>query len=92
MTRAAKPTCYRACSDPIDEYPALELLLPDQLDNAGPAVTNPADGTVVARIRRDDVAAITDAAPFGGVKESDFGRGGASHDLADYMNTIPPEG
>jgi len=39
---------------------ALQLLLPDYFDDAGLAVTNPADDAVVARIRRYDVAGIKD--------------------------------
>lgn len=38
---------------------ALHLLRPDQLDADGLKVTNPADGSVVATVRRYDVAAMT---------------------------------
>lgn len=38
---------------------ALQLLQPDQLDDAGLKVTNPADGSSVASVRRYDVAELT---------------------------------
>lgn len=58
-------------------------------DRAMLAVTDPATGDAITQVPDSGAAEAlaAEAAPFGGVKESGYGREGSTHGLDDYLHT-----